>query len=236
MTDFSKSTVKQLKAYCKKNGIKKYSKLRKKELIELIQGRQQSEKKVVKEKKVTLLVPPPIPIEMMTRYDLIMQCKKLKIRGYSKMKKKEIIKVVRKVYNESMQKHYKNENSLFFYPDIIGNIFSYIESNTVEDYRKKLIKEAPKKYKKANTVYKKSLDMHFSEKKIYFRQNNYTSRSDLEEKLKMYSILQMEQQQLTWQRKENIYLWLKYMKYNATRRLRKDQLIELVNLAFKELS
>jgi len=242
MTVFSKLTVKELKAYCKKNAIKKYSKLRKKELVELIQKNKpvEEDKKNVKEekveKKVTLLEYPTKPFEMMNRYELVMECKKLKIRKYSKMKKKELIKVVKKGYNNSMQTHYKNEDSLFFYPDIIGKIFSYIDNNTIEDYRKKLLKEAPTKFKKALTVYNKTIGMLYSQEKLYIRQNNYTSRRDLEDKLEMYSILKMEQQQLTLQKKNYIYLWLKYMKYNVTRKMTKTHLINLLNEAFKELS
>lgn len=239
MSDFSKSTVKELKAYCKKTGIKKYSKLRKKELIELIEKIEKEEVKVkeeVKEEvKVTLLIPPSTPIEMMTRYNLIMECKKLKIKGYSKMKKKEIVKIVKKIYNNSMQTHYKNENSLFFYPDIIGQIFSYIESNSVEDYRKKLIKDAPTQYKKANTVYNNCALMFFNQKKQYIRQNNYIDQQDLFNKLEMYSVLILTHTQLLKGKKNNIYLWLKTMKYNVTRNMTKQVLINHLNEAFKEL-
>ena len=66
-------TVKELKAECKRKGIKKYSKLKKAELILHCSVADAIKKKI-------------------TVKELRQQCKKLKIKGYSKWKKSELMK------------------------------------------------------------------------------------------------------------------------------------------------
>ena len=68
-----KYTVKELKAECKRKGIKKYSKLKKAELILHCSVADAIKKKI-------------------TVKELRQQCKKLKIKGYSKWKKSELMK------------------------------------------------------------------------------------------------------------------------------------------------
>jgi hypothetical protein len=78
---FRKYTVKQLKAECKKKGIKGYSKLKKAELINFcsVTDAISGTEKAKKGKKITVK-------------ELKVMCKKLKIKGYSKWRKAELLK------------------------------------------------------------------------------------------------------------------------------------------------
>jgi len=78
---YRKYTVKQLKAECKKKGIKGYSKLKKKELILHCSVTDEISSAPKPKKKVKITVK-----------ELKKMCKKLKIRGYSKWKKAELLK------------------------------------------------------------------------------------------------------------------------------------------------
>ena len=78
---FRKYTVKQLKAECKKKGIKGYSKLKKTELILHCSVTDEISSAPKKAKKTKITVK-----------QLRQQCKKLKIKGYSKWKKAELMK------------------------------------------------------------------------------------------------------------------------------------------------
>lgn len=249
MTNFSKMTVKQLRMFCKKNNIKKYSRLRKKELIQYIEmyfpnnvdvlnDKPDESVKSVKsdKKKVTFMVPPPKPFEVMNRFELVLECKKLKIKGYSKMKKKELIKNLKKIYNDSLQTHYKKEESLFFYPDIITEIFSYIELNSIDEYRKKLIKNAPRELKKANTVYDKIKVMtNYRKIRRYVEQNNYISQWDVSNKLNINRILVKTEKELSHSVKNEKYIWLKTLKYKVKRSMRNGELMTMIHDAFKDL-
>lgn len=89
MISFQSLKVKELKRECKERGIKGYSKLRKKELIEILL---RSENKEYKE-----------GLERFTVKELKMMCKERGIKRYSKLKKKEIIKLLEGVEDDDVE-------------------------------------------------------------------------------------------------------------------------------------
>ncbi len=131
----SKVTVKSLKAICKKNGVKGYSKMKKPELLRRCKA--QVNKTVVEYKKKS-------PVKNYTIKQLKDMCKKKGIKGYSKMKKSELMKhcfvkkpakkVVKKVVKKAaesftLEKYIKASDSDLRYVNdaIYNNLLTDIE-------------------------------------------------------------------------------------------------------------
>ena len=83
-----KFNVKQLKAECKKKGIKGYSKMKKAQLETHCLNKEQLEKQKKVQKKVKKKVQKKV--KSMTVKQLKAECKRKGIKGYSKMKKAQL--------------------------------------------------------------------------------------------------------------------------------------------------
>lgn len=80
MISYKGLKVVELKRMCKERGIKGYSKLRKKELIDILGGENEE-----------------IGMERYTVKELKKMCKERGIKGYSKLRKKELIEILGEV-------------------------------------------------------------------------------------------------------------------------------------------
>lgn len=81
-------------------------------------------------------------LEMMTRKELVDFCKENKIKGYSKLKKIELIEYAKEYLGKTHIENLKKDESIFCYPDIIDEIYSFLkfEDNTKQKRIEKIIK------------------------------------------------------------------------------------------------
>jgi len=95
-------------------------------------------------------------IEGMTVYQLKMKCKEFKIKNYSKLRKPDLIKLVKNADQERAKKEeitQIDDETIFCYPEILQEIYSYIEIDNTNETRKKLILESQEKAKFYNQMY-----------------------------------------------------------------------------------
>ena len=87
---------------------------------------------------------------MMTVYQLRMECKRLKIRGYSKLRKKELRELVENHARKEQVKEIQKDEDIFCYPEILKEIYSYVDMDNTNEERKKLLKNLESETLKLN--------------------------------------------------------------------------------------
>ena len=160
-------------------------------------------------------------LSTMTVYQLKLECKKLKIRGYSKLRKKGIRELLENHYRKEEIKKYEKDESIFCYPEILREIYSYVDLDKVDEERRKLIKNIPEKNKKL----KKYIEIYYTkkarEKRPYLLTVGYGSLWSLKDDILFNEYLTYSLEKLMKSKKEILYRWLKGLQYKVTRKLKK---------------
>ena len=178
---------------CKRLGIKGYSLCTRKELCKLIRNE-------------------PIDIssnivDYFTRYQMKLKCKSLGIKYPSKMKKNDLIQYLKteiNKQNKKFQKDLEKEENIFCYPDIIKEIYSFIDNDIVSRERKDILQS-----------YKDKYDDYHKNNILYRDHYTITIMVSNRDKIRKFS-------------KYNLKLWLRTLKIKYKSKFLKRQLLDLV--------
>jgi len=233
--DYNNMTVRQLKSICRKNNITGYSKLRKTNLINHITTFFSKSNSNSKPKNTKQYIP-HIPFVLMNKYQLIMECKKLKIKKYSKWNKKTLIQNLCDFTKKQQSNIIKNENNLFCYPEIIDTIYQYVNISSIDIYRTNIIQEYnQQELLKYQELYDNLIILPIRERKYFLRNNGFLSKYSIIHKIRDIKIINMALSDII-KKKENCYLWLSILKYTVSRKMLKSELIDLVINYYHELN
>lgn len=175
-------------------------------------------------------------ISTMTVYELRMRCKEMKLKRYSHLRKNELIILIE---NEMRNKYYegqKNDKSIFCYPEVLKEIYSYLDFDDIDKQRKERIEKSEKNLE----IYDKHLAnvnkiKNNRKKRKYALENGFNSVWQIKQLLEEDIILSLEYKILIKSKKEVLYIWLKTLSYKVTRKVKKAEMRKLVEKYYKEL-
>ena len=179
-------------------------------------------------------------ISKMTVYELRCKCKKMKLKRYSKLRKKELIEFVKEHINK--QKRDKEveiinkEENIFCYPDILKEIYSYVDYDDTKEKRKKMIEKAEDRDKELKELFTEFFKLKGrNNQKNFLKKYNYTSRWGLKDDLMNNNTLRMSLEELETTIKDNLYRWLKVLRIKVTKKMKKKEMKELVIKNYNEI-
>lgn len=179
---------------------------------------------------------PTKPVDMMTRKELISECKRLNVKGYSKWNKPQLAEKVRKNHNDQIYKHYKEDDSFFACPDIIGTIFSYIEESSIEKYRQEMINGARDNFLLYKSMYIAYKRLPTSEQRSYLNANDFIDIIQLEKKLKEFATISVPPHIILQSGRKEKYTWCRLLKYPIKTSTQVKELTVIIKKATTELN
>lgn len=178
-------------------------------------------------------------VELMTVYEMKLMCKKMKLKRYSRLRKKDLKQFLKDHIDveqrEKQMKQLETDN-IFCYPDILKEIYSYVDYDNTKTIRKEMIQKSFEKREKCIILLDKyKLLKSRIERKTFLRQNLYTSIWSLREELNRCIALRYSLDELKKQRKETLYIWLKTLKYKVVRKMLKKDMLLMVIKSYEEI-
>lgn len=173
---------------------------------------------------------------MMTVYQLRMECKRLKIRGYSKLRKKELRELVENHARKEQVKEIQKDEDIFCYPEILKEIYSYVDMDNTNEERKKLLKNLESETLKLNRYREIYSKKKLREKRQYLNKIGLKNLWQLKNKIEQYGYMSYDLKLLMKSRKNILYLWLKGLEYKVKKDMKKKEMKELVEKYYKELN
>lgn len=171
----------------------------------------------------------------MTVYDLKMECKRLKIRGYSKLRKKELRELVENYTRKEQVKTMETEETIFCYPEILKTIYSYVDVDNTNEERKKLLQDPLSKQKILKKYLAEYNKKRVRERKGYLLSIGFRNKYDIVDRITQCEILSYEYEKLIKCNKSVLYIWLKGLEYKVTQKIKKKEMKEMVEKYYKEI-
>lgn len=230
-SSYETMNVRELKKVCKENKIVGYSKLKKHELIKHInQYFLEKESKTIEK-----IYNPPKPFEIMNKFELIFECKKLKIKKYSKWNKQRLIKELHDYTKKQEKNIVKTEENIFCYPEIIDTIYEYVNYSKMDIYRENIKNENNKeKFEKIQKIYEIYESLPIIEKKLYLRENGYLSKYNLQNEMLNIKVVNMKYEEII-KLKDYCYRWLNMFHYPVFKKMRKIEMVIMIKKEMKKI-
>lgn len=174
-------------------------------------------------------------LSTMTVYQLRMECKKLKIRRYSKLRKKELRELVENHYRKQQVEKLEKDETIFCYPEILKEIYSFVDFDNTDLQRKKLISNVPQKIEKLKNYLNEYSRKQVRCRRQYLISIGYGSFWSLKDDIIFNEYLTYSLEKLMTSKKEVLYKWLKGLQYKVTKKIRKKEMKDMVKKYYTEL-
>lgn len=175
-------------------------------------------------------------LRTMTVYQLKLECKKMGIKRYSHLRKKELRELVENEKRKKEMEIHKNDKNIFCYPEILKEIYSFVDMDNTDIKRIEKIKNAKKDLIKHKTHYEGINAIKCNRKKRqYVLKNGYTSAYHILDSYNYTLYLTYNLEILKKSKKEILYQWLRNLEYKVPRKTRKGEMKKLVEKYYNEL-
>lgn len=177
-------------------------------------------------------------------FELKLKCKELGLRGYSRLRKKQLQNFVINHLKKKQEEEVKKQKGLFCYPDIITKIYQFVDYDDTNKKRKDMIINSQKEIIRLQKIQEdiSEINMSAREQRLFFRNNNTEFRGSyhLKELIFRNVILSRNLEELNNNKltlKNDLKIWIKTLKLpvGGLSKLRKNQLLDIVNEKYEEI-
>lgn len=159
----------------------------------------------------------------------------MKIRGYSKLRKANLIELVESHKRKKQVAELEKEESIFCYPEILREIYSFAIVDDTDLQRVKKIKEAKNNLKIIDEQFKIYDTKSTRQKRQYLISIGYGGREHIKDtKLDLETLL-LPLSVLMKSKKDIMYRWFRTLGYKVLRKTLKRDMKKLVEEYYTEL-
>lgn len=182
-------------------------------------------------------------IRLMKVFDLKLKCKELGIKGYSRLRKKELQDFIIDYLKKKQENVIKKQKGLFCYPDIITKIYEYVDYDDTNKKRKEIIINSKKEILRLEKLKKEINDLGMTSRvmRLFYRnETEFHSIYDLNHQLYKNIVLNKSLEDLNNNKltlKNDLKIWIKALKLPIIRlnKLRKNTLLGIINEKYPEI-
>lgn len=182
-------------------------------------------------------------IRLMKVFDLKLKCKELGIKGYSRLRKKELQDFIIDYLKKKQENVIKKQKGLFCYPDIITKIYEYVDYDDTNKKRKEIIINSKKEILRLEKLKKEINDLGMASRvmRLFYRnETEFHSIYDLNHQLYKNIVLNKSLEDLNNNKltlKNDLKIWIKALKLPIIRlnKLRKNTLLGIINEKYPEI-
>ena len=182
-------------------------------------------------------------IRLMKVFELKLKCKELKIKGYSRLRKRELQDFIINYLKKKQENEIKKQKGLFCYPDIIQKIYEYVDYDDTNRKRKEVIINSKKEILRLQKLKKGINDLKMTPRatRLFYRNDTefngsyFLNNEIYKNKVLNKSLEELNNKKLTL--KNDLKVWIKTLKLpiKGLSKLRKNQLLDIVNEKYSEI-